>query len=221
MRHSQEGSSPQAGLAGIAYRGTMNCMMKIRALAAALMMVATFSAAGSAATLQTTQYSSYPVSGRTPAEIYRVILNRGPMVDGKRAIAATTSQAVQSHVLTQSSNSCRVTEFRLNFRFNVQLPRHTTLSVLSPRDRYLWQQFLGFLKAHELEHTRLWLHCGAKLERQVMALRASSCAEVERRTEDIWRRMKPGCDRQQVDFDKEQRGELMSHPFMQKVMRGD
>ena len=195
--------------------------MKIRTLTAGLMMVITCSAAAPAATLETTQYSSYPVTGRNPAEIYRSILNRGPLVEGKRAIAATTSQAVQSHVLTQNSNSCRVTEFRLNFRFNVELPRHTTLAVLSPRDRYLWQQFLGFLKAHELQHTRLWLRCGANLERQVMALRASSCAEVERRAEDIWRRLKPGCDRQQVNFDKEQRGELMSHPFMQKVMRGD
>ena len=49
-----------------------------------------------AATLETTQYSSYPVTGRNPAEIYRSILNRGPLVEGKRAIAATTSQAVQS-----------------------------------------------------------------------------------------------------------------------------
>ncbi|MEI7600821.1 MAG: DUF922 domain-containing protein [Aestuariivirga sp.] len=195
--------------------------MKIRTLAAGLVMAITSGVVASAATQQTTQYSSYPVTGRNPTEIYRAILNRGPMVEGKRAIAATTSQAVQSHVLTQGSSSCRVTEFRLNFRFDVKLPRHTTLAVLSPRDRYLWQQFLGFLKTHELQHTRLWLQCGANLERQVMSLRAASCAEVERRAEDLWRRMKPSCDRQQVDFDKQQRGELMSHPFMQKVMRGD
>lgn len=220
MRPPQEGSSPQAGLGGMGYSGNMNSISKIRCAAAALVLAAAALPAG-AATVQTTQYSSYPVSGRTPAEIYRAILARGPMVEGSRAIASTTSQAVQSNALSQSGNTCRVSEFRLSFRFNVLLPRHTNVSALSPEDRYLWQQFSGFLKAHELQHTRLWLRCAANLERQVKAIRASSCKEVERRAEQIWKRMKPTCDRQQVNFDKQQRGELMSHPFMQQVMRGN
>jgi predicted secreted Zn-dependent protease len=173
------------------------------------------------ATEHSTNYSAYPVSGRSPSEIYQVIMNRGPTVDGKRAIAATTSEVVQSHILTQGATSCQVTSFRLNFRFNVQLPRHANPSALSPQDRFLWQQFSGFMKAHELQHTKLWLRCGASLERQVMAIKARSCAEVERKAEAIWRRMKPNCDREQVNFDKGQRSELMAHPFMQKVMRGD
>jgi predicted secreted Zn-dependent protease len=174
-----------------------------------------------AATEHSIHYSAYPVNGKTPAEIYRMIMNRGPMVSGNRAIAATTSEAVQSHILTQGTASCQVTSFRLNFRFDVQLPRHANPTALSPRDRFLWQQFSGFLKAHELQHTRLWLRCGTSLERQVMAIRASSCAEVERKAEAIWRRMKPICDREQVNFDKGQRSQLMVQPFMQKVIRGD
>ena len=173
------------------------------------------------ATEHSVHFSSYPVSGKTPAEIYRVSMNRGPMVGGNRAIAATTSEAMQSHVLTQGAASCRVTSFRLNFRFDVQLPRHANLSALSPQDRFLWQQFSGFLKAHELQHTQLWLRCGTSLERQVMAIRASSCAEVERKAEAIWRRMKPNCDREQVNFDKGQRSVLVAQPFMQKVIRGE
>lgn len=174
-----------------------------------------------AATEHSIRYSDYQVSGKTPAEIYRVIMKRGPMVDGKRAIAATTSEALQSHILTEEAASCRVTSFRLNFRFNVELPRHANPSALSPQDRYLWQQFSGFLKAHELQHTRLWLRCGASLERQVTAIKASSCAEVERRAEAVWRRLKPNCDREQVNFDKAERSKLMSQPFMKKVMRGE
>ena len=174
-----------------------------------------------AETVQTTQFSSYNVSGRTPAEIYRAIVKRGPTVDGSRAIAATTAQAVQSHTMQQGTSSCRVVDFRLSFRFNVELPRLVNSSGLSPKDRYLWQQFTLFLKAHELKHTQLWLRCGTELEKRVMALRATSCEEVQRRADATWQRMKPGCDKQQSNFDTEQRRELMSQPFMQRVMRGD
>lgn len=193
-------------------------MTKIR-LAAALALIAG-APPTEAATVQTTQYSSYPVNGRTPAEIYKVILKRGPTVNGSRAIAATTSEAVQKNLMAQSASSCRVAEFRLSFRFDVQLPRHTSPADLSPQDRYLWQQFTGFLKAHELQHTKLWLRCGAALERKVLAIRAPTCEGVERQAESIWRRLKPSCDQQQANFDTEQRDELLSHPFMQSVMHG-
>ena len=46
-------------------------------------------------------------------------------------------------------------------------------------------------------------------------------AEVERKAEAIWRRMKPNCDREQVNFDKGQRSVLVAQPFMQKVIRGE
>jgi predicted secreted Zn-dependent protease len=202
------------------YRSAMPFANKIRAAAAALLLAGACLPAH-AETVQTTQYSSYTVSGRTPAEIYRAILKRGPSVDGGRAIAATTAQAVQSHTLQQGLTSCQVTQFRLSFRFNVELPRLVSSSGLTPQDRYLWQQFTGFLKAHELQHTRLWLRCGRELERRVMALRAPNCEEVQRRADATWQRMKPACDKQQSNFDKEQRSELMSQPFMQRVMRGE
>jgi len=202
------------------YKREMDFSTQIRASAATVLLLVATLPAG-AETVQITQYSSYSVSGRTPAAIYRSILERGPRVDGSKAIAATTAQAVQSHTMEQGPSLCRVTDFRLSFRFNVQLPRLVNSSGLSPQDRRLWQQFTGFLKAHELQHTSLWLRCGRELERRVMAIRASSCEEVQRQAESTWRRMKPGCDKQQSNFDREQRTELMSQPFMQRVMRGD
>lgn len=156
------------------YRNAMDLERQIRTAAAALLLAGASLPAG-AETVQTTQYGSYPVSGRSPSEIYRMILRRGPSVDGTRAIAATTAQAVQSHTLEQGPSSCQVTQFRLAFRFNVELPRLVNSSGLTPQDRYLWQQFSSFLKAHELQHTRLWLRCGKELERRVMAIRATSC----------------------------------------------
>ena len=220
MRPGQEGSSRQAELARIGYNGCMEAHGQIRAAAAALLLVAT-SAPVAAETVQTTRYSSYPVSGGSPAEIYRSILKRGPSIDGTKAIAATKAQVVQTHTLQQGTSSCKVTQFRLAFHFNVQLPRLVNASRLTPQDRYLWQQFSSFLKSHELQHTRLWLRCGKELERRVMTIRAGSCEEAQRKADATWQRMKPGCDRQQTSFDTEQRAELMSQPFMQRVIHGN
>ena len=204
----------------MSYKSGMEVQRQIRDAAAALLLMAANSPVA-AETVQTTKYSSYPVSGRTPTEIYRSILKRGPSIDGTKAIAATKAQVVQSHTLQQGTSSCRVTEFRLAFHFNVQLPRLVSASGLTPQDRYLWQQFSSFLKSHELQHTRLWLRCGRELERRVMTIRARSCEEAQRKADATWQRMKPGCDRQQTSFDTEQRTELMSQPFMQRVIHGN
>lgn len=202
------------------YRYSMVLTAQIRLAAAALLLVWNCLPAR-AETVHTTLYSSYSVSGQTPVEIYRAILNRGPKVYGNRAIAATTAQAVQSHVMQQDAASCRVTQFQLSFRFDIKLPQLVDSSGLSPQNRYLWQQFTLFLKAHELQHTQLWLRCGRELEKRVMALRAVSCEEVQRRADATWQRMKPGCDKQQLNFDMQQRDVLMAQPFMQRVMRGE
>lgn len=198
----------------------MEFTRQIRAASAALLLVAACLPAA-AETVHTTQYSSYPVSGRTPAEIYRVILKRGPRIDGTKAIAATTAQVVQSHLLSQGSLSCRISQFKLAFQFDVKLPRLENAAALSSRDRLLWQKFSGFLKAHELRHTSLWLRCGKELERRVKTIRAANCDEAQREADATWRRLKPSCDRQQTAFDKQQRAELMSQPFMQRVIHGD
>ena len=210
----------KAQLVKLAYTGVMNVTGQIRALGAALLLALACLPAG-AETVHTTHFSSYDVSGRSPVEIYRAILKRGPDVNGGRAIAATTAQAVQSHKLEQGPSSCRITQFRLTFRFHVLLPRLVNASAVTPQDRFLWRQFSDFLKAHELQHTRLWLRCGKELERQVMALRSSSCEDLQRQADRTWQRMKPTCDKQQVNFDRQQRDVLTSQPFMQQVFRGN
>lgn len=178
-------------------------------------------APAAAGTQQSVEYTYYAVNGRTPAEIYRSILARGPTVAGEKAIAATAAKGIQNYSMAQDSAVCRVTEHRLNFHFTVQLPRPANLSAMRPQDQALWKQFAVFLKAHELQHTKLWLGCAAELDRSVMALRTPNCKTTARRAESLWKTMKTSCDKLQASFDREQRGELLSQPFMQRVMRGD
>lgn len=188
------------------------------ALTALLLSCSPLMAAG---TVQSINYSYYPVTGRTPSEVYRSILNRGPTVNGARAIASTTAEGVQNYGMAQEPSSCRVTDHRLSFSFNIMLPRPIYVSALTPRDRVLWQQFSVFLKAHELQHTRLWLGCAADLERKVLAIKARSCQDAKSQAEALWRKLKTNCDKLQANFDREQRAELLAQPFMQRVMRGN
>jgi len=174
-----------------------------------------------AATVHSINYSYYPVTGRTPAEVYRSILRRGPTVNGDKAIASTTAQGVQNYSLAQQPTSCRVNDQRLDFRFDIQLPRPIYVSALTPRDRALWQNFSVFLRAHELQHTKLWLGCAADLERKVLAINARSCDDAKSQAEALWRKMRASCDKLQANFDREQRGELLAQPFMQRVLRGN
>lgn len=210
----------QAELGRLGYTWPMKLIGQIRAPVAALLLTVACVPAG-AETVHATHFKSYNVSGRSPADIYRAILKLGPDVSGGRAIAATTAQAMQSHTLEQGPSSCRVKQFRLSFRFDVLLPRLVNASAVTPQDRFLWRQFSDFLKAHELQHTRLWLRCGKQLERQVMALRASTCEDLQQQANRTWQRMKPACDKEQVNFDRQQRGVLASQPFMQQVLRGN
>ena len=201
------------------YEERMIRVTGFRAVAVGLLMACPCSAA--AGLVQTTQYTYYPVSGRNPAEIYRTILDRGPTVEGAKAIASTNAQVVQNYSLAQDGPYCRVTDLRLSFRFTVLLPRMTDVSTLTPGDRSLWQQFTVFLKAHELRHTKLWLRCGADLQRKVEKISTPSCKDASAEAESLWRKIKAYCDRQQVSFDVEQRSELAAQPFMQKVIGGN
>ena len=43
--------------------------------------------------------------------------------------------------------------------------------------------------------------CAADLERKVEAIRASTCEDVSKKAESLWRKMKASCDKQQASFD--------------------
>ena len=194
-------------------------MIRVKVFLAATAVLLT-SGAAMAAPRQSIQYSYYPVIGGSPAEIYRVILDRGPKVNGQQAIASTDSAVVQNYNLAQGQSACRVTDYQVTLRFNVLLPKLTGSKTISPSDDYLWKQFSVFLKAHELQHTKLWLGCAADLQSKVESISALNCKDAEQQAQDLWKRMKVSCDKLQTNFDKEQRSELASQPFMQRVIRG-
>ena len=194
--------------------------MKCSAVMVSLLVAAASAAASHAETSSSTKVTYYAVSGHTPGEIYAAILRRGPTVQGTKALAATTANAVERHSMLQTPSACQIVDHRVTFSFVVNLPSIPNEYVLPPEDRQLWQHFTIFLKTHELHHIQLWQDCAADLERQVRALRLASCDDLTRRVDEMWKGMRASCDKKQEDFDKEQRTELLQQPFLRRVMRG-
>jgi predicted secreted Zn-dependent protease len=172
----------------------------------------------SAKPTETTKYTYYTIRGDTAVEIYNSMMKKGPKVNGAKAYAATSATTTQNGKLSQGS-SCRIEDYRLKLDFVIKLPKIRNEKVLPPADRKRWQQFSGFLKAHEETHREIWIGCAADLERKVKAIKAKSCTEADRKATQLWDRIRAACNRKHAAFDAAEQKRLMSHPFVKMVYK--
>lgn len=188
------------------------------AIAAAVAASALGLGTAGAKPVQNTKYSYYTVSGDSATEIYAAMISRGPKVNGAKAYAATSATTTQDGKLLQGS-SCKILDYRLKLDFVIKLPKIRNEKVLPASDRKRWQQFSGFLKAHEETHRQIWMDCAADLERQVKSIRAKSCSEADRKASQLWERLRTACNRKHSAFDRAEQARLMAHPFVKLVYR--
>lgn len=161
----------------------------------------------------------FNVEGRTLAEIYKAILDRGPRVSGARALASIGTRATQDGGLTQKDGSCRVTDYVISLEFDIQRPRIANEQVLPPEDRALWQRMNGFLAAHENQHKIVWEACAADLDQRIAVLAFPDCKELAARAEALWNDMLARCDKTQRSFDAAQSKALLEQPFMERALK--
>lgn len=162
---------------------------------------------------QTTKYVYYGVSGKSAAELHRAMMRSGPRVDGAQAYASTSATASQSGNLVQGS-SCRVNDFRVKLEFTIKLPKLRNEAKLPSLDRSRWKPFAQFLKRHEETHRSIWLGCARTLEKQARQVTAKTCAQVERKLDEIWNKVRKSCDAKQDAFDRAERSRLERQPFI-------
>ncbi len=184
--------------------------------AAALLMGLNAPALGKPA--ETTKYAYYGISGSTAADVYRAMQKRGPRVNGAKAYASTAASAVQNGKLLQGS-SCKIIDYRIELDFVIKLPRITNEKILPAADRSYWRQFSAFLKEHEETHRRIWLGCAADVEKQVKAIRTTSCKDASRRAAQLWEKMKSACAKKHAAFDAAEQQRVIRHPFVKLVLR--
>ena len=163
-----------------------------------------------------TKYTYYTVGGDSAQEIYNAMLRKGPKVNGAKAYAATSATTTQDGKLLQAS-SCKIADYKLKIDFVIKLPRIKNEKVLPATDRSRWQQFSSFLKKHEETHRSIWLGCAADLEKQVRAVKAKTCGEVDRKAAALWEKMRTSCSKKHNAFDAAEQKKLMKHPFVKLV----
>jgi predicted secreted Zn-dependent protease len=185
---------------------------------AAAAVVLLWGGMASAKPAQSTKYTYYTIGGDTAVEIYNSMMRKGPKVNGAKAYASTSATTTQNGKLLQGA-SCKVQDYRLKLDFVIKLPKIGNETLLPAADRKRWQQFSGFLKAHEETHRKIWLDCAVELERQVKSIKAKSCDEADRKATQLWEKIRAACNRKHIAFDAAEQKRLMRHPFVQMVYK--
>ncbi len=192
----------------------------LKKLAAAIViLVSTGFLAGPALTQphQSTKYSYYSISGDTPVSIYSTMISRGPRVGGVKAYAKTLAISTPYVQIIQGA-TCQLKDFRLNFAFDINLPKLRNENALTGSTKAQWRNFSSFLKIHEETHRRIWLEYGASLEARVRAVKASSCKELAAKIISLRNQMARECSKKQDAFDASEQKRLMRHPFVKLVL---
>lgn len=162
--------------------------------------------------------SYFVVDGDSPGEIYHNILERGPRVNGDRAIASITTQATQDAGVDERGGACRLKDYVITLDFVITRPRIQNLDVLSKAERAMWERMNRFIAMHENEHKAVWQGCAAELEPKVLALAPPDCDQLITQAEALWNEMLAICDARQRKFDSLQSRDLMQQPFMRHAV---
>lgn len=168
--------------------------------------------------IQSTKYKFYSITGDSPVEIYSAMIRRGPDVNGVNAYASTSATSSQSGKLIAQGKSCRVDGYNFNIDFVINLPKLKNEAALSGQTASKWGQFKSFLKSHEEKHRSIWLGCAQELEAKVKALRSNDCKVLDKRANDLWKKMRSSCDKKHASFDASEQRRLMKHPFVRMVL---
>jgi predicted secreted Zn-dependent protease len=177
------------------------------------------SIAAESKTSQSTNYSYFSISGKSPAAIYASLIKRGPRLNGAPTFATTTAVSTQTGQLRQG-RVCEVGNYSFTVNFIIKLPRLQSEAVLPAAVRSEWRSFSSLLKTNAATHRSIWLACAAALEAEIKAVRAPNCKQVDAKATALWNRMKASCSRKQLAFSGQQQRALLRHPFMRRVLTG-
>jgi predicted secreted Zn-dependent protease len=185
-----------------------------------LAVAAVLSSPLAARPLEKTNYKYYAIKGDSPGEIYTSMIRRGPDVNGVNAYASTSATSSQNGKLIQQGKSCRITDYKFNINFTINLPKLKNENALVGQTSAKWGQFKSFLKSHEETHRAIWMACAKTLETQVKSLRATNCKSLDKEAALLWKKMRTSCDKKHAAFDAAEQRRLVKHPFVRLVLSG-
>jgi predicted secreted Zn-dependent protease len=166
-----------------------------------------------------TNYTHYLIAGESAEGIYRAMLRRGPHVGGAKAYASTRMEPTILAQTEQGANSCRISQFKINMTFTIQLPQLRKSAHVDPTLRKSFDRFYEFAKKHEETHRAIWLKCAAEAEAKVSHVTAKTCSEAEAQGLKIVEDVASDCDARHLAFDAAEQKRLVNHPFIKQVLK--
>lgn len=144
----------------------------------------------------------YDVRGLSGGDIDRELARKGPIVDGRRALAATAVSLRQAVQLGVKGRGCAVVGATVTVRADVTLPRWRDRARGHPLLRKQWDGFAAFAAAHEQKHVDIANAYARKMERALRAIpSARDCGAISTRVARTTDRLLVEYSRAQDAFD--------------------
>jgi predicted secreted Zn-dependent protease len=161
---------------------------------------------------------TYPVTGKTAAEVYDNIKKKAPRVAANATFAFTLIATKTIKPEIQTAQTCRYRSVKTSAIYIIYIPRHTELALLRAPTQRKWKNFMTYLAQHENTHHLFWQACFKDYDARAKALTASTCADLDALRETLFTQIKKGCLGQDEAFDVRFRKEVLSEPFVKEAL---
>lgn len=164
-----------------------------------------------------TKTQHYRVDGSDAAAIVSSMMKQHRLLGGHGRVGRTKMKRRIDWEFTESKKSCRVKRHTIRLDFTTQLPRHRSEKRLRRSLRKDWRAFAKHVKWHEAQHRKIWLSCARKAEKQVNRARASTCGQLLKKLERIYKRSNAACNKRHARFDAKETRRLGRHPLIRRA----
>ncbi len=171
-----------------------------------------------AAPVVSVQHATFPLHATTEAGLLAELRAYGPLVGGRRSFARTRMKSSLSTLFRKTRGGCRVRRQTLRIRYTILLPHALNERHFPKGMKQRWRAFLRHLARHENRHIAIWTGCARNAERRLRRLKATSCAELDRKARATWRRAMRSCDRLHDAFDLKERKTALRLPFLRSAL---
>jgi predicted secreted Zn-dependent protease len=163
---------------------------------------------------------TYPVLGKTAADIYAIIKTQSPKI-APNATFAFTQIATKTNKKTRSSKtSCAYASFDTAGFYIFNIPKHAEPNTISRRAKPRWDSFVSYLLTHEEGHRTIWQACLKDYDAQALELSAKTCEKLDAAREKLFTKIKRQCLEQDEKFDFYFRKDVQKQPFMVDALKG-
>jgi predicted secreted Zn-dependent protease len=182
--------------------------MKLIAWAMGAALGVGFSSEAQAEWKPTERIETYPVSGKTPIELYRSIGENGPKLSLGPTIAYTTFDLKWSRKYVPEGGGCRLARAVPHLTIIYKLPKPS--GPLPSETKARWDKFIAGITAHERVHGEMILDMVKKIEATSIGLTVADDPKCQKIRQELTKRLAALSDEQRRksrEFDREEMSE--------------